>query len=172
MQKNDVRAAEPIQITPARPRVEFPAPLPAISLAPAAPPTHQGQGEEGEPHSMDTYLPPTWPGGWSASLLLSLGCFLQRPAWVSGAPLDGIVEGLPPGFVFGTASASYQVRSDPAGGLLKPGKACALDVGGLQLVLYRPPVAASALHVVFPVDWRQHTADSCRLSVLFLLRFP
>jgi len=95
-------------------------PLTPSPLPPPAAPPHYNKGER--IHNMGTPFPPAWRrstcgrgAGWSASLsllLAALSCLLlQRPAcWVRGARFDGIVEGLPPGFVFGTASAAYQVR--------------------------------------------------------------
>lgn len=42
-------------------------------------------------------------------LVLLGGCIMGRVEGDHDSQFDGIIDGLPPGFVFGTASASYQV---------------------------------------------------------------
>lgn len=86
--------------------------------------------------------------GWFSSvLLLSSLCLLQRQALVRGAPFDGIVEGLPPGFMFGTASAAYQVSSDPAEDVFKyrPHTPATGDVGVYVALQTTTTVGALAL---------------------------
>lgn len=48
-------------------------------------------------------------------LVLLGGCVVRRVECKHDARFDGIIDGLPPGFVFGTASAAYQVWENGEG---------------------------------------------------------
>lgn len=62
-------------------------------------------------------------------LVLIGGCVVQRAECKHDSQFDKIIDGLPPGFVFGSASAAYQVGTEGRG--LRLGRGWWLELCGV-----------------------------------------